>query len=144
MKKLVKHYKKSLMHIGFNKRKGIIVKTFKQTIESLDCSGDIPFGAGSGLIVFNSDSEEFYRIKFGNGTNLGSRCDDDYDYDDYMYLEVDEYDDSGDFQEDIDGGQMDINQAEWTGYLNEWKLVKACIEFLGCLDPSKCILIKKF
>ena len=115
------------------------MKTFKQTIESLDCSEDIPFWAGSGLIVFDPSAEQFYRIKFGNGTNLW--CD---DYDDYMYLEVDEYDDYGDFREDIDGGQMDIKQSEWSGYLNEWKLINACIEFLGCLDPSNCILIKKF
>jgi hypothetical protein len=118
--------------------------TFKEIIESLDCSGDIPFGDGSGLIVFNPDTEQFYKIKFGNGTNLGRYCDDDDYYDDYMYLEVDEYDEYGNFKEDVDGGQMDIKQAEWSGYLNDYKLINACLEFLGCLSSDGCVLIKKF
>lgn len=116
--------------------------TFKEAIEALDCSDYFcRFSGGRGVVVYCPGDALFYRIAFGDNTNSGVLCE---GCDDYMYLTIDAYGANGCFEEDIDGGQMDINTKDYTGYINDYKLVEDCLEFLGCGDIDGCIVIKQF
>jgi hypothetical protein len=56
---------------------------------------------------------------------------------------MDTYNDEGYFLEDIDGGQLDIAKKDYSGFINDEKLIRDCLKFVGCKKIDSCILIKK-
>jgi len=111
----------------------------KDVLEKID-TNEIKF-ENDGIILFCPSNKIFYKIAFGDGTNadaLEEGCDD------YMYLVQDKYDENGWFQEDIDGGQLDFNRKDYTGYINDEKLIRDCLSFMDCPDIDNCIFIAKF
>lgn len=114
----------------------------KDELMKIDCGMDVPFENG-GIILYSPDSQVFFKIAFGDGTNSDSLED---DCDDYVYVQKDRYNDDGDFDEDIDGGQMDICRKDYTGYINDEKLIRDCFKFMDYDDVfiDRLILIRKF
>lgn len=110
-----------------------------EILKEIDCMDDEKF-TGDGIILFSPNTKRFYRIGFGSGS-----CDDlEEGCDDYMYLQIDEYDEDGYYQTDIDGGQMDINTEDYSGFINDEKLIRDCLEFLDCDDIDDLIYIQRF
>ena len=112
----------------------------KDILEKIDCTNDYQFD-GSSIILFSPTNKLFYKIAFGGGDNaddLEEGCDD------YMYLQIDRYNDDGDFEEDYDGGQFEFAQKDYSGYINDEKLIRDCLEFLGCLDVENLVLIDDY
>lgn len=113
----------------------------KDELAKIDVSDDTPFW-DSGVILFCPDKHIFYKIEFAAGGN--GRADDLCDgCDDYMNISMDGYNDEGDFFEDFDGGQFDFARKDYSGFINDEKLIRDCLEFVGCKRIDSCILIKK-
>jgi hypothetical protein len=111
----------------------------KDELAKIDISNDSPFLC-SGVILYCPNNSIFYKITFGTGDNLANVCD---GCDDYMNISMDTYNDEGYFLEDIDGGQLDIAKKDYSGFINDEKLIRDCLKFVGCKKIDGCILIKK-
>jgi hypothetical protein len=111
----------------------------KDELAKIDVSNDSPF-LHSGVILYCPNNSIFYKITFGTGDNLDNVCD---GCDDYMNITMDTYNDEGYFLEDIDGGQLDIAKKDYSGFINDEKLIRDCLKFVGCKKIDSCVLIKK-
>lgn len=111
----------------------------KDELAKIDVSNDSPF-VYSGVILYSHYYNMFYKISFGTGDNLNNLCD---GCDDYMNITMDTYTDDGCFLEDIDGGQFDFARKDYSGFINDEKLIRDCLKFVGCKKIDNCILIKK-
>ena len=111
----------------------------KDILEKIDCTNDYQFD-GSSIILFSPTNKLFYKIAFGCGDN----ADLDEGCDDYMYLQIDKYDDDGSFIEDYDGGQFEFAQKDYSGYINDEKLIRDCLEFMDCRDVENLVLIDDY
>ena len=111
----------------------------KDTLNKIDCTNDYEFD-GATIVLFCPTNKLFYKIAFGGGD-----CDElSDDCDDYMSIQIDRYNDDGDFEEDYDGGQLDFAQADYSGYINDEKLIRDCLEFVDCPDIENVILINEW
>ena len=110
----------------------------KDELAKVDVS-DMNFWDG-GIILYCPDNSIFYRISFGLGGNIDSLCD---GCDDYMNISMDTYNDVGFFIESIDGGQFDFARKDYSGFINDEKLIRDCLKFVDCKKIDSCILIKK-
>jgi hypothetical protein len=111
----------------------------KDELAKIDVSNDRPF-LNSGVILYCPDNNIFYRITFGFGGNMDSLCD---GCDDYMDISMDTYNDEGFFHTDIDGGQFDFARKDYSGFINDEKLIRDCLKFVDCKKIDSCVLVKK-
>lgn len=111
----------------------------KNELAKLDVSNDSPF-LHSGVILYSPNHNIFYKISFGTGDHLDNLCD---GCDDYMNITMDTYNDDGYFLEDIGGNQFDFAKKDYTGFINDEKLIRDCLKFVDCKKIDSCILIKK-
>lgn len=110
----------------------------KDELAKIDITYDTPF-LDSGVILYCPNNNIFYRISFGFDGNI-SLCD-GCDY--YMDISMDTYDDGGFFLTDIDGGQFDFARKDYSGFINDEKLIRDCLKTFGCKKIDSCILIRK-
>lgn len=111
----------------------------KDELAKIDVSNDSPF-LYSGVILYSPYHNMFYKISFGTGDNLDNLCD---GCDDYMNITMDTYNDEGNFLEDVGGNQFDIARKDYSGFINDEKLIRDCLKFVDCKKIDGCILIKK-
>jgi hypothetical protein len=111
----------------------------KDELAKIDVSNDSPF-LYSGVILYSPNDSIFYKITFGTGDNLDNLCD---GCDDYMNIIMDTYNDEGCFLEDVGGYQFDFAKKDYSGFINDEKLIRDCLKFIGCKKIDSCILIKK-
>ena len=60
-----------------------------------------------------------------------------------MNITMDTYNDGGHFLEDIGGGQFDFARKDYSGFINDEKLIRDCLKFVDCKKIDSCILIKR-
>jgi hypothetical protein len=115
----------------------------KDELAKIDITDDTPF-LNSGVILYCPDNNIFYRIscfkRFGFGSIIDNLCD---GCDDYVDISMDTYTDEGFFHTDIDGGQFDFARKDYSGFINDEKLIRDCLKFVDCKKIDSCILIKK-
>ena len=111
----------------------------KDELAKIDITDDKPF-LNSGIILYSPNHGMFFKITFGSCDNICDVCD---GCDDYMNITMDTYNDGGSFLEDVGGGQFDIAKKDYTGFINDEKLIRDCLKFVDCKKIDSCILIKK-
>lgn len=110
----------------------------KDELAKIDITDDTPFW-NVGVILYCPDDNIFYRISFGLGDNI-SFCD-GCDY--YVDISMDAYNAEGFFLTDIDGGQFDFARKNYSGFINDEKLIRDCLKTFGCKKIDSCIVIRK-
>ena len=91
-----------------------------------------------GIILFSPSDGFFYEISFGDGSD-DEPVD---DCDDYLYLQSYTIVNGGEFEEQ-DGGNMWFHRKDYSGFINDPKMVRDALEFLGCKEPDKCIYLRR-
>ena len=93
-----------------------------------------------GVLLFNRADGRFYEIMFGDGSDDEpiEGCDD------YLYITVYAVVNGGDFEEE-DGGNMWFNREKsgYSGYINDEKMIRDALEFVGCKEPDASIYLKR-
>lgn len=113
----------------------------KDELMKIDCANDIPFET-SGIILFSPTDKVFCKIAFGDGSNADSLED---DCDDYMWFEKDSYNEDGELDVEVDGGQMDFCRKDYSGFINEENLIRDCLLFMNYEDEDidKMVIVRK-
>jgi len=97
---------------------------------------NVPFW-DMGVLMFCKADGLFYEISFGDGTDnepVG-------DCDDYAYLQTFGF--NGCEFEERDGGNFWFHRKDYTGYINDEKFIRDCLEFMDCPDVENCIYLKR-
>lgn len=106
------------------------MKTLEQQLERF--KSEMEGNNSGGLLLFIPEREQFVRISYGTGDNLSSE-DIEGEYDDYLYISIDEFDDG--WVEDVDGGQMLLKmKEEWNGHYNICQHIKDGLEFMDIIE----------
>ena len=96
---------------------------------------------GQGIILLDTKTKYFIKIAFGGGDcdELEEGCDE------YMYIQMDRYNEDGEFEEDVDGGQLDFASADsvYSGYINDEILIRDCLEFVE-VNEDDVIFISQY
>ena len=98
---------------------------------------DTPFW-DMGIILFSPANGRFYEISFGDGSD-DEPVD---DCDDYLYCRVLAIVNGGDFEEE-DGGNMWFHRSDYSGFINDERMVRDALEFLGCPNPDTCVYLRR-
>ena len=112
----------------------------KDELKKIDISKYKYLFENQGIILFCPSNKVFYKIAFGSGdcSEFEEGCDD------YMYIQMDIYAEDGEFYTDWDGGQMDFAQKDHSGYINDEKLIRDCLELMDCPDIENVIFIRQY
>ena len=106
-------------------------------LKTIDCSDDRKFDDNLSLILFSPGDECVYRISFGDGTDDDpppgcSR---------YLYITVSELNEIG--EKEVDGGNLWFRKKDYSGLLNDYKMVVDALNFVDCPSITECRVLKK-
>jgi len=116
------------------------MKTLEQQLQKFynEMEGNM-FG---GLLLFDCEHNWFIRISYGTGDNLLNE-DIEEGFDDYLYIQMDKFD-NGEWIEDVDGGMMMLKMAkEWNSHYNICQHIKDGLEFSG-VSADNVVVLQSF
>ena len=114
------------------------MKTLEQQLQEF--YAEMEGNNSGGLLIFEPERKQFIRISYGTGDNLSDEDIED-GYDDYLYISIDEFDDS--WEEEVDGGQMLLKmEEEWGNHYNICQHIKDGLEFMGISE--NVIILQSF
>ena len=106
-------------------------------LKTIDCSKDREFDSDLTLVLFSPGDERVYRISFGDGSdeNPVPGCSR------YLYITVSDLDGIG--EKEVDGGNLWFKKKDYSGLLNDYKMVVDALNFVDCPAIMECRVLKK-